>query len=269
MIYKNKFLFGLVFFTLIGIYLYSSLFVSSSTAGKLGNNINLKNNSTEQFRKPAGKEITPARVKMLTSTPTPKDVTNLNIEISKINELERCYSNENCDYSKADPRSYEIALGQDISHRLQKILKDFQQEKSGDDELNQLAIKFIKSDDGFVQEAALEILKSLPPSEKNLQALIEGLKDKADPLILQQSIPELKRYLQTAEEAQVHRFIQDTLSTGAQFASVAASESVPGFLNKKSYSQYADTLKHMQPGTTAAKNLKSALEEYRLMATGG
>jgi hypothetical protein len=184
--------------------------------------------------------------------------------IREMARLQECLSSTACDFPQTDPRSYEIAVGQAMRLELLKARQDGT--AAGD--LEFLGRTYIHSYDGFVQEEALKILSGLPPSAESLQALTEGLKDTPDADLMEQALPELKRYIGTPWEPGMHDFLAGQIARGAHFAATTAVENLLPFLNQKSVSTYSRALAQMPPGTKAARELGRALREYRRLRTG-
>lgn len=206
---------------------------------------------------PKSRDRSPAQIKSVTLT----EAQNL---LKTIEQLEKCYGTENCNYPQTDPRSYELALNQDIARHLKEFKKRF----PGSREYADLARKYMRSSDGYIQEAALDMLAQLPVSRENLSALTEGLAGTADAQLLRQALPQLERYLGTAMEKQVHSFLSSTITTGAHFSSEAAAQGIFPFINSSSYRVYREAVESLPAGSTTLRNLSSALKEFSRQQTG-
>jgi hypothetical protein len=188
--------------------------------------------------------------------------------LEALRRLQDCYASQNCNFPQTDPRSYELALGQALRAELIHFRERYRAEPAARADLELAARTYIRSFDGFVQEAALNILSDLPPSQENLQALVAGLQGAADADLIGEALPELKRYMGSESEPLVHQFLSGTISTGAHFSSQKASENILPFVNEKSYPVYEETLRRLPPGTRAGENLSAALREYRRLQNG-
>jgi hypothetical protein len=188
--------------------------------------------------------------------------------LEALHRLQDCYASQNCNFPQTDPRSYELALGQALRAELIRFRERYRTEPAARADLELAARTYIRSFDGFVQEAALSILSDLPPSQENLQALVAGLQGAADADLIGEALPELKRYMGSESEPLVHQFLSGTISTGAHFSSQKASENILPFVNEKSYPVYVETLRRLPPGTRAGENLSAALREYRRLQNG-
>ena len=183
---------------------------------------------------------------------------------TEILELKSCYQTQNCHLDQSDPRAYDFAVGQKIAGKL----KQAHQSHKNDPRLEKLAREFIKSEDGFVQEAALDILKDFPILSENLESVVQGIQESSNPLIVELSLPYLEQFLGSQSEPQVHKALNEML-TGAHLVSQSVSENILRFINPRSYPFYMQKLYQMNPQSKAYQNLKSALKEFELHQSGG
>ncbi len=185
-------------------------------------------------------------------------------DYQQILELKNCYETQNCNLDQSDPRAYDFAVGRKIAEKL----REAHQKYKNDPELEKLAREFIKSEDGFVQAAALDILKDFPILSENLESVVQGIQESTNPLIVELSLPYLEQFLGSQSEPQVHKALNEML-TGAHLVSMSVSENILKFINVRSYPFYMQKLIQMNPQTKAYQNLKSALKEFELQQIGG
>jgi hypothetical protein len=186
--------------------------------------------------------------------------------LADIHRTKACYDPEVCDFPKKDPKSYGFAVGK----RLVTQLKDFADRFGTMDpeEIGSLGREFVHSDDGFVQEQALNMLHSIPPSQDNLIAITEGIENCIDPTIVDQAMKEMQRYIGSEGEPAVHTVLGKIMSTGPHYSSQTVATGILPFINDTSYSDYQRTARAMDKNTTTAQRLKSALDEYHRQKTG-
>lgn len=183
---------------------------------------------------------------------------------SDILDLKKCYQTLNCNLDQSDPKAYDFAVGRKIAEKL----KEAHQANKNDPRLEKLAREFIKSEDGFVQEAALDILKDFPIVSENLESVVRGIQESSNPLIVELSLPYLEQFLGSQSEPQVHQALNELL-TGAHLVSQSVSENILKFINSRSYPFYMQKLIQMNPQGKTYQNLKSALKEFELQQSGG
>lgn len=186
-----------------------------------------------------------------------------------IKETKACYESETCDFPQTDPRSYELAVGKKMQELLKAYRTNFAKDPSNRQLTATLAREYIESTDEFVQEAAMELMSELPPSEENLKALTESLTNTSDPLLVEQAMSEMKRYMGTSSEILVHQYLADLLGRGAVFSSEKAVRGLFGFINSNSYPTYSELARTLPAGSSVGRDLRALLEEYRRQQTGG
>ncbi len=194
---------------------------------------------------------------------------SLKVAIDAIHKTKACYASTDCPFPQQDPRAYEHAVGQALAKQLREIRDRFKSTPEAQIELEKLGREFFENQDGFVQSEALAMLADLPPSSENLAAITTAMENSPDPLLVEKSMTELKRYLGTAQESQVHQSLTQVMSAGSHFASQSVAKALIPFINSNSYSAYSKAAATLPPDTTTAKLLKSALDEYQMQQTGG
>ncbi|MCB9072253.1 MAG: hypothetical protein H6623_01430 [Bdellovibrionaceae bacterium] len=215
------------------------------------------------------KNRNPITTQKTTAPRLPANVpSDIEIEAQMIIDTNKCYDTQICNYPQTDPRSYEVALGKDIAKKLQQFRLKYKNNSDVQKWKEQIARKFIKSFDGFVQEEALKMFSELPIASENLQAITQGLQNSPDALLIKLAIPELQRYLGSSYESQVHTFLSSTIATGAHFSSEVVTENIGPFISNSSYNVYKQTAQQLPQGSSALRNLSTALRDYALQQTG-
>ena len=206
------------------------------------------------------------------SQPTERAPANAEAEKKKMREdisaTHNCYQSQSCDFPQTDPRSYEFAVGRALTEKIKLFHNQFKNDPSTQRELVALAKQAIKIEDGFVQSAALDIFKDLPISEENLAAIEAGLQNNTDPVIAEKALNEMQRYIGTPQEAHMQSVVQ-SMAGGAHFASQKVGENILPFINDKSFPAYQQLQKQLPAQSRVARDLATALREYRRQRSGG
>lgn len=189
-------------------------------------------------------------------------------KLKKITDIEECYQSFTCPFPQTDPRAYDLAVGRELAKNIKNLHNEYRGNPKAEYLLKELGIKFFKNENGFVQEAALNILKDFNPDQEILQALMEGLENTYNPKITELSLPELEKYLGSENETQVHGLLEK-LILGAHFSGETTSAQILRFINESSYGFYKNLLKTLPVGSKNHQNLKSALSEYEKRQSGG
>jgi hypothetical protein len=223
---------------------------------------------THKSAAPARSPATQAPVKANAPTlkPSPSSV---NGQLAALRETKACLESENCDFPNHDPRSYSFAVGRRIAEQLSELGNAYASDPSLENDVAEAAREFMLMPDGFVQEQAMLLMGQLPPSSANVDAMLTGLQNSPDPLLVEQAMKEWERYLGTADEARIQDFLADFIAHGGQFSSEKASELILSFLNERSLPTFEEKLASMIPESTPARYLRAALTQYKLQNQGG
>jgi hypothetical protein len=159
-------------------------------------------------------------------------------------------------------------VGKKLASELNELRAAYTRDPSLEETAEEAAQEMVKVSDGFVQEEAIKLLGALPTNSASVDAMLSGLKNSPDPLVVEQAMKEWERYLGTQDEARIQEFLADFVAHGAQFSSEKASELILTFLNERSLPAFQEALASMAPESTQAKNLKAAITQYRLQRQG-
>ncbi len=204
-----------------------------------------------------------------TPKPKPKSVRDREALLQAIREAKECYATGKCDHPDTDPKSYGLSVGKTIKNLLGDYRTKYGVDPKNFGEMQALALEFINSDDEFVQEQALNMFSALPPSSGNLQAIVQAMGDTTDPLLVDQTMKEMKRYMGTAEEPTVHAYLRELLGQGSVFSSEAAAKKILSFITSQSYPGYESLARGLPSDSTMAQSLRTALDEFLRLQTGG
>jgi hypothetical protein len=189
--------------------------------------------------------------------------------LQALRETKTCFDRENCDFPQTDPRSYSFAVGRRLAEQLSELGAAYSADPSMEAEVAEAAREFMLVQDGFVQEQAMLLMGQLPPNPANVDAMITGLQNSSDPLLVEQAMKEWERYIGTAEESRIQEFLADFIAHGGQFSSEKASEMILSFLNERSLPTFEEKLTSMIPESTPARYLRAALDQYKMQRQGG
>jgi hypothetical protein len=256
----SKWMFG------AGLILMISLWMSKTSKNSSPSSELLDENSTISR--------TPAQIQKRTMAPLPKilgpsnvlEKTNL---LTELHSLKDCYRSQSCPFPQTDPRAYDFALGQALKQKIQAAHAQLRGRPEGQETLRKIAKEFVQVDDGYVQEAALDVFASLPPDAENLRAITEALALSDDPSIIEKAMGEFRRYLGRSEEPMVQEFLQKFLQSGSHFASQTTVRLVLPFINQNSFEGYESVFQSLPKSTQVSQDLKTVLEEYQNLVSGG
>lgn len=199
----------------------------------------------------------------------PRSVTDKEALLQTLRTTKECYASEKCDFPQTDPKSYEIAVGQALKGLLTEYRTKYGADPKNSGDTQALALEYIQSQDEFLQEQALSMFATLPTSSENLQAMTAALVDTTDPLLVDQAMNEMKRYMGTSDESLVHDYLRELLGRGGVFSSEAAAKKILSFINSQSYTGYEGLARSLPSNSSVGQNLRTALDEYLRLQTGG
>ncbi len=186
----------------------------------------------------------------------------------KLKELKLCLSEQNCDFPQNDPKQYDIEVNQEIANQLTK-LKEFTTDLELQNQILNIATSEFQSENGYVQQAALEIMSQLPIGLVAINAIESGLDNSSNPRIVEMSIEELKRYKNTDYQDQVSKMMSNMITNTGVFAAKSASDAVFSFITDQNLYQFESLYQKLAENTTVAKNIKAAIDEYKRLKSGG
>lgn len=219
-------------------------------------------------RLPASAPSSPPAAPASAPSPSPDAVKAPDL-LQALRESKQCLESEECDFPQTDPRSYSFAVGRQIAEQLSALGAAYSEDPSLESEVAEAAREFMLVQDGFVQEQAMRLMGQLPISSANVDAMLSGLQNSPDPLLVEQAMKEWERYIGSAEEARIQEFLAGFIAHGGQFSSEKASEMILSFLNERSVPTFEEKLASMVPESTPARYLRAALDQYHRQRQGG
>lgn len=186
---------------------------------------------------------------------------------SRVDQILNCYSSEDCNYPKTDPKSYHFAVGQALKTEVLKLHAQVVRQKLVSVEVQNLAFKLMVVGDGHVKAAALHLLSSQPVSAESVRSIIQNILGYHDSALIQHAMLELLRYMGSEHEEEVHQSLNQAIRTGAPFVSREITQYIEPFLNEESLHYYQTTLNTISQSSEIYKNLKNSIQEFQRKQT--
>ena len=192
-------------------------------------------------------------------------------ELKQLYFLQSCYDESiiDCGYPNNDPRQTSFLIGQDIKNELQSLLDHWNGGEIDEKVLSQAALESLANPDGHVQQAALEVLSELPPSQSHYNSMLETLAASYNAKIIKLIMLEAQRYKAENASGKSDQIFIQQLKTGAPYASQEVAKNLLPFFNEYNIGSYKQTLKKLSAKTKKAQILKANIEEYERMQAGG
>lgn len=169
---------------------------------------------------------------------------------------------EGCDLPESDPRSYEIQRGKKILSAFKALAHSSELVTENITRIEPLIFKALSDANPFIQQAALEILQTLPPQHRYLKPLIEGL-NSTSPHLVHMTITELLKYKDQPDSSpQIHQAIQFILQRGSPFAAKTLLSQLKYFITQDNYSEYKK-LTQTLTSHSMRRQLEALLEEFQ------
>lgn len=166
-----------------------------------------------------------------------------------------------------DPRMYEITVGEHILEEIKTLRKKSDLNKTEKD----FMVKALKMMNGHVQAEALKYFEQLPLSSENLNHIVEGLNNSDyDVVLMQDAMPLLNRYFKQPETSGlVFDFVTKQISQGSYLSSEYFAKNLSTFLNEDNLQEIERLVNDLPKEKSNLKYLKSAIENFKLMQSGG
>ncbi|WP_308368105.1 MULTISPECIES: hypothetical protein [unclassified Microbulbifer] len=185
----------------------------------------------------------------------------------QIVELANCHQTYSCPQDLSDPRASDILQGKMLAEKL-RAYADFHRENDYfDEESAEMARAFLDHPDGFVQEAAIDLMSMQAPNRDNALVLIEALKSSYDARIVNQAMKELQRYPDL--QPQVDQLLSQSLQTGSLFVAQEMALNILPHLSPQNLQAFEEVAEKLPQNSLRVKALKSNLREFRLRQSGG
>jgi hypothetical protein len=181
---------------------------------------------------------------------------------NRLVELNKCFASE-CPFPQTDPKSYELAIYNEI-HLSLLTLRTWQQRHNFKDErLSQLMTEFLPYEKAEIKKTALDILATQDPDERVVPVLLESVISYAQPDPIPKAMKELARYKDPSLKKMIDDTTIDVLTHGSVYSALEIAKNARLFVNTKNKLRYNNALKELskQP---LAQEVFEALEKSLL-----
>lgn len=204
----------------------------------------------------------------------PDEVSEINISELNADEknlLRQCFKLDNCYKEKCDsipsndPREYELTIGQKIKNRLLYLAEIVEDEKLSSESVSVIARYFLSNPDGHVKEAALQLISTQTPSEKNLESITKNILSYHDMELAEFALTEFQKYYLNAEyRTSIDNSLINTLIGGSLLTRESVSKNIFPFLTAENIERFESFLKTTEPGSKVNSYLGEAIDRFKL-----
>jgi hypothetical protein len=182
--------------------------------------------------------------------------------VEQVRTLEACYGG-GCGYPETDAKSYSFGVGQDLKTALFQLAATSRTAELKGEALAAIAREQLKNEDGHVQEAALALLATQPPSEANLAAVLDNVIAGYDAQLIQAAMGELRRYTSEHDQEKIAAALSGAMTSGSPFVAREVSNGITPFLLPRTVPIYEEALASIIEGSLVRRDLARAIDEYR------
>lgn len=185
----------------------------------------------------------------------------------KLFDLLHCNETNTCPVDNSDPRAADLLLGQQLTELLNDYTALHLENDYFDEEAAQMARELINNRDGFVQEAAIDLMSAMGKNTKNAQALLAALEKNYDAKIMNQAMKELSRYPELNQD--IDQLFSQNLQTGSFYVAQEIALNILPYLNDGNIEHYIAVANKLPQNSKRADALWSNIKEYQLRQTRG
>lgn len=184
----------------------------------------------------------------------------------EISQLIECKKSDNCPvkYDENDPMGYSLAMRQKQIQLLQELGRRAKVQRHLQNYASTVARKLITEVDIFVQLAALDLLKQLPKSKENREALMAGVHGTLSPKFMEESLEFLSEYNSAEEQRSVENFVINQLNAATFMTQLEVANYARKHMRRSNVHKFYEALDKMHPGSRAFLELKRSLKDFEL-----
>ena len=161
-------------------------------------------------------------------------------------------------FSNNDPRAYHLQVMRSIAHSIKDLGQDLSDMKRW-----QLVQETIVLPDGYVKEAALNLLATLPPSDEARELFIKEVLFFHDDKLVVQSVGEIQKYLFGTDRERMMMAISTVYKSGSPNVKRALSGLTQQLLNDQTINDFARLARNLPPLSLNRERIARALMAYQ------
>lgn len=184
--------------------------------------------------------------------------------IKRMRSIEACWSDPYCAVEPTgnglEPQWKTFFLRKQLTLELQAIssqLKGWSPEW-----VAEVARHYVRFDDDYIKEEAVNLYQHMEHSSENMQALFEGLQASSSIPLYESAFPVLIGYSEAGEQDAVAEFVQSQILHGGHFVSEYLAEKVSLWLSKETVGSFEQILKKIPVFTRRHVLLRFHIEQY-------
>lgn len=183
--------------------------------------------------------------------------------VEKFKYLHKCISSQDCDFPQDDPRSYELAIYQEINEHLKNV------DMVNSNLKERILMAAAKYSDGYVKETVLNtIMKDKIYSEQWMNVVLDEYIGQYNARLIPDAVQYLKDNSTAEQRDLIHQRIFNEIQTGSPKVANALAENLKLLLDENSFAFYKSKISNLEEGPIR-KNLNRELRDYELLTSAG
>ncbi|OUR96748.1 hypothetical protein A9Q84_10430 [Halobacteriovorax marinus] len=181
-----------------------------------------------------------------TQTKTLRSVASVELgqKLKQLDDLENCLDSRKCGFSNSDSREYDLEVGRAIKVELEKLYEYISDEEIEDEWVSELGRRYIQFEDGHIKEAALMLLSTQAPSDKNLEVVLSEVISFHSAPLVELGLLELTKYKTPVWNRRIDESFMKNLNSGSLVVRQLLAKKISQFLtndNRAMYKEFAAT----------------------------
>lgn len=190
----------------------------------------------------------------------------------RMRNLVECAASEACPFPKDQPYSYDLAVHTALAleiRRFNQLVRSRTDASGFPESAAGIARYFLAASNDDVKEAALELIALAPPSEANMESVIDALRKSVSAPLYRKGFDELRRYAGEDQPPELDQFIREVVVRGPHFASIEAARATLSFMNPGNVEDYIKFTRELPVRSKTRFFMELNLQEYERLRTGG
>lgn len=163
----------------------------------------------------------------------------------RLQKLKECFRIRNCNYPQTDPKSYELALEDDVVATLKTLRAWIQRHSYVDDRIPLFMKEFLPFESANIKNESLRILRTQPPNDELIEPILLSVILYYHPESIELGMKELLRHEKPEFRTRMDDVFTSVLLNGSVNAAVEIAKSLAPFIESHNRRDYQWVLKKL------------------------
>jgi len=202
-----------------------------------------------------------AKIKYIKSKKSPIKL-SLNSSSLELKKIYNCYEKMNCPFPQTDSRSYDLAVGKKLKSKLEELYEKVEEEDYVDERVSTIAREYMKIADGHVKEVALMLLSTQPPSQENLDSILNDVINYHDSSLLNMAFLEFGKYDSVSDRQLIEESLFKNLQSGSILVREGITKNIYPMISSDNKERFVSLLQKLPSNSLMYRNLRNSLERF-------